>query len=256
MPTVKDALGTVQSILVLGGSSEIGLAIAARLGAARHATVVLAGRHPDRLSMAAKGLLAAGAGRVQTIGFDAASPRTHDPVVREAARLGGDLDVIVLAFGLLGDQGVDELGGDGAVSVATTNFVGAVSAGLAAARQLRRQGHGTLVVLSSVAGERVRKANFIYGSTKAGVDGFAQGLGDSLVGSGATVLIVRPGFVVGRMTAGMPRPPLATDPEAVAKATANALAARRDVVWVPRRLRLVLAVFRHLPRSMWRRIPV
>jgi hypothetical protein len=90
---------------------------------------------------------------------------------------------------------------------ATTNFVGGISAGLAAARQLRLQGHGTLVVLSSVAGERVRKANFIYGSTKAGLDGFALGLGDTLAGSGAGVMVVRPGFVAGRMTAGMPRAP-------------------------------------------------
>ena len=82
------------------------------------------------------------------------------------------------------------------------NFTGAVSASLAVAAQLRRQGHGRLVVLSSVAGERVRKANFVYGSSKAGLDGFAQGLGDSLVGTGARVLVVRPGFVHSAMTAG------------------------------------------------------
>jgi decaprenylphospho-beta-D-erythro-pentofuranosid-2-ulose 2-reductase len=253
---VKDALGNVQSVLVLGGTSEIGLAIAKRLAIARHATVVLAGRHPDRLRLAAPTLLAAGAGRVETIAFDATSAPTHEAVISDAVRLAGDLDVVVVAFGLLGDQVADELGGEGAVDVATTNFVGAVSVGLAAARQLRRQGHGTLVVLSSVAGQRVRRANFIYGSTKAGLDGFAQGLGDSLVGSGASVVVVRPGFVVGRMTAGMPKAPLATSPEAVAEATAHAIAAGRDVVWVPGILRLVVTVFRFLPRWVWRRLPM
>ena len=252
---MKDALGAVQSVLVLGGSSEIGVAIAARLAPARHATVVLAGRHPAALAAAAVTVRAAGAGRVETIAFDAAHPDEHDEVLLEAVRRAGDLDVIVLAFGLLGDQAVDELGGGGAVTVATTNFVGGVSAGLAAARQLRRQGHGTLVVLSSVAGERVRRANFIYGATKAGLDGFAQGLGDALVGSGAEVIIVRPGFVRGRMTAGMAPAPMSTTPAAVAEATAGALAAGRAVVWVPAQLRPVFAVLRHLPRSIWRRLP-
>jgi short-subunit dehydrogenase len=111
-------------------------------------------------------------------------------------------------------------------------------------------------VLSSVAGERVRKANFIYGSTKAALDGFAQGLADDLVGSGASVLIVRPGFVTGRMTAGMDPAPMATTPEAVAEATAKALASGKEIIWVPGILRVVFAVFRHLPRPLWRRLPV
>jgi decaprenylphospho-beta-D-erythro-pentofuranosid-2-ulose 2-reductase len=106
-----------------------------------------------------------------------------------------------------------------------------------------------------VAGERVRKANFIYGSSKAGLDGFAQGLGDSLAGTGASVLIVRPGFVHSKMTEGMDALPLATTPGAVAEATARALADGRDVVWVPGLLRWVYVVFRHLPRPLWRRVP-
>jgi decaprenylphospho-beta-D-erythro-pentofuranosid-2-ulose 2-reductase len=141
------------------------------------------------------------------------------------------------------------------VKVATTNYVGSVSAGLASARLLKHQGHGSIVALSSVAGERVRRANFIYGSSKAGMDGFFQGLGDSLAGTGVGVLIVRPGFVRTKMTAGMPEAPLATTPAAVAQATVKALQTGREVVWVPAQLRLVFAVFRHLPRPVWRRIP-
>jgi decaprenylphospho-beta-D-erythro-pentofuranosid-2-ulose 2-reductase len=254
---VKDAVGAVQSVLVLGGSSEIGVAVAVRLASPRAATVVLAGRSPSRLSDAASSVLAAGAGRVETLSFDACEPDDHDDVVAEAAKLaGGDLDVIVMAFGILGDQAVDEFSGDGAARLARTNYVGGVTAGLAAARQLRAQGHGTLVVLSSVAGERVRRANFIYGSSKAGLDGFAQGLGDALAGSGANVLIVRPGFVRTRMTEGLPAAPMSTTADAVADATVRALAVGRDVIWVPPLLRLVLAIFRHLPRVVWRRIPM
>lgn len=253
---MRDALGSVQSILVLGGTSEIGLAIAGRLAGPRRATVVLAGRHPAALERAAARLAPAGAGRVETVRFDAADPAGHDQVMERAAALAGtDIDVVVVAFGVLGDQAADEAGGDGAVEVATTNYVGAVSAGLAAARLLKGQGHGAIIALSSVAGERVRRANFIYGSSKAGMDGFFQGLSDSLAGTGVHVLIVRPGFVPTAMTAGREAAPMSTTADAVADATVRALQAGRPVVWVPAPLRLVFAVFRHLPRSIWRRIP-
>lgn len=253
---MKDALGTVQSILVLGGASEIGVAIARKLAAPRRATVILAGRDESALEKAAQAIRSAGAGRVEVTHFDAREASDHEEVIAKATDLaGGDLDVIVLAFGLLGDQDADEAGGEGALRVAMTNYVGAVTAGLAAARLMRTQGHGTIVFLSSVAGERVRRANFIYGSSKAGMDGFAQGLGDALAGSGASVLVVRPGFVRTKMTTGMHEAPLSTTAEAVAEATARAIAAGKETIWVPASLRLAFMVFRHLPRALWRRMP-
>lgn len=253
---MRDALGAVQSVVVLGGASELGVAIAAELAGPRHATVVLAGRRPAALEVAATVVRRAGAGRVDVVAFDAADTDGHEAALDAAwGAVGTDVDVVVVAFGLLGDQAVDEAGGDGALRVAMTNYVGAVSVCLAAARRLRAQGHGTVVVLSSVAGQRVRRANFIYGSTKAGLDGFAQGLGDSLRGSGASVLVVRPGFVTGRMTAGMDPAPLATTPAAVAAATAAGLAGGREVVWVPSTLRPLFGVLRLLPRPLWRRLP-
>jgi decaprenylphospho-beta-D-erythro-pentofuranosid-2-ulose 2-reductase len=130
-----------------------------------------------------------------------------------------------------------------------------MSIGLVVARRLKEQGHGTLVVLSSVAGERARRSNFIYGSSKAGIDAFAQGLGHALAGTGASVLIVRPGFVPTKMTAGMKPAPLATTPEAVAAATASALAQGKEIVWVPAGLRWLSSVFRHLPTGVVRRFP-
>jgi decaprenylphospho-beta-D-erythro-pentofuranosid-2-ulose 2-reductase len=253
---VKDALGAVQSVLVLGGASEIGVAIAANLAGPRHATVVLAARRPEQLRAEVAAVERGGAGRVETMAFDADDTDGHEAFVQKVVETVGDLDVVVLAFALLGDQEADAAGGEGAVRLARTNYVGAVSVSLAVARQLRRQGHGTLVVLSSVAGERVRKANYIYGSTKAGLDGFAQGLSDDLVGSGAGVLIVRPGFVKGRMTAGMDAAPMATTPDAVADAVAKAVAGGKEIIWVPGILRFVFSVFRHLPRPVWRRLPI
>jgi decaprenylphospho-beta-D-erythro-pentofuranosid-2-ulose 2-reductase len=251
---VKDALGAVQTVLVLGGASDIGIAVAARLAGARRATVALAGRHPDALCTAGDRVRSAGAGRVEIIEFDATDTASHEQFVAGLPESLGDIDVVIVAFGLLGEQAVDELGGDGAVNVATTNYVGAVSVCLPLARMMKSQGHGTLVFLSSVAGDRVRRANFIYGSSKAGLDGFAQGLGYSLAGSGAEVLIVRPGFVHTKMTAGMKPPPLSTTPEAVAEATVAALAAGKGVIYVPARLRPVMAVARHLPHQVWAKI--
>ncbi|MDQ2724704.1 MAG: SDR family NAD(P)-dependent oxidoreductase, partial [Actinomycetota bacterium] len=195
-------------------------------------------------------------GRVDTLAFDASDTASHEAFVAAVSERVGDIDVVVIAFGLLGDQEADAAGGDGAVRLLQANYVGAVSVALPVARLLRRQGHGTLVILSSVAGARVRKANYIYGSTKAALDGFAQGLGDSLAGSGAGVLIVRPGFVTGRMTEGMDPAPLATTPEAVADATVAALVAGKDRVYVPALMRYVSAGFRHLPRPLWRRLPM
>jgi decaprenylphospho-beta-D-erythro-pentofuranosid-2-ulose 2-reductase len=251
---VKDSLGMVQTILVLGGTSEIGLGIARQLVGPRHASVVLAGRDPAGLEAAAVELRDHGAGVVETVAFDALDFDSHDAVIDKAVGLIGDLDVVVMAFGRLGDQAIDEAGGPGGLQVVLTNYAGSVSVGLAVARRLRQQGHGTLVVLSSVAGERVRRTNFIYGSSKAGLDGFAQGLGDALAGSGARVLIVRPGFVIGRMTAGMAPKPLSTTTDAVATAVVRALHRGDEMVWVPGALRWVMVVARHLPRAVFRKL--
>jgi decaprenylphospho-beta-D-erythro-pentofuranosid-2-ulose 2-reductase len=163
---------------------------------------------------------------------------------------------VLLAFGVLGEQAEQEADPATAVHVARVNYVGAVSAGLHCATRLRRQGHGVLVVLSSVAGERARRANFVYGSTKAGLDAFAQGLGDALHGSGAKVLVVRPGFVRSKMTAGRKEAPMTVTPEDVADAIVDGIRLGRHTVWVPAKLRLVMTVVRHLPRPLFRRLPM
>jgi decaprenylphospho-beta-D-erythro-pentofuranosid-2-ulose 2-reductase len=113
-----------------------------------------------------------------------------------------------------------------------------------------------MVVLSSVAAERARKSNAIYGAAKAGLDALAQGLADSLAGTGVRMLVVRPGFVRTRMTAGLDAAPFATTAEAVADATVKALARRAHTVWVPPTMRYVFAVLRHVPRPIYRRLPL
>lgn len=250
---MTDAFASPQSVLVLGGGSEIGLAVVRRLVARRARTVVLAGREPERLKPAADELLGLGATTVDVVAFDALEVAGHDRFIDEVFDRHGDLDLVLLAFGVLGDQEEAERDTGAALEVVSTNFLGAVSVALPVARRLRAQGHGTLVVLSSVAGERARRANFVYGSSKAGLDAFAQGLGDSLVGTGARVMVVRPGFVHTKMTAGRPPAPLSTTPDAVADVVVRGLETGAEVVWAPPVLRFVMSGMRHLPRSLFRR---
>lgn len=251
---MKDAFGAPQSLLVLGGTSEIALATARRLIALRTRRVWLAGRPSPALDAAAAELRGRGA-EVRTVDFDALDSASHEAALGKVFAE-GDVDVVLMAFGILGDQARDEEEPLAAVRVAQTNYTGAVSAGLVCAGALQAQGHGSLVVLSSVAGERARRADFIYGSSKAGLDTFAQGLGDALQGTGVQVMIVRPGFVRTRMTAGRPEQPLATTPEAVAGAIVTGLRRRSEAVWVPGSLRVVMSALRHVPRPLFRRLPV
>ncbi|MET9799430.1 decaprenylphospho-beta-D-erythro-pentofuranosid-2-ulose 2-reductase [Streptomyces sp. NPDC006368] len=251
---MKDAFGIPQSLLVLGGTSEIALATARRLVARRTRTVHLAGRPSPALEAAAASLRDLGA-QAGTVPFDALDTAAHEETLGKLFAE-GDIDMVLLAFGVLGDQAHDEATPSAAVRVAQTNYTGAVSAGLTCGNALRAQGHGSLVVLSSVAAERARRANFVYGSSKAGLDAFAQGLGDALHGTGVHVMVVRPGFVRTRMTAGLPEAPLATTPEAVAHAIEQGLRRRTETVWVPGALRPVMSVLRHLPRPLFRRLPV
>jgi decaprenylphospho-beta-D-erythro-pentofuranosid-2-ulose 2-reductase len=238
-------------VLVLGGGSDIAQATVRGLVADRARTVILAGRHPEELKSFADELAPA---QVETVAFDGRDHASHTSILDDIWNRHGDIDVVLIAFGVLGDH--DQTGRDpaAAVEVLETNLVGAASAAIAAAGHLREQGHGTLVVLSSLAGERVRKSMFVYGASKAGLDGLCQGLADSLHGSGVHLMIVRPGFVHTKMTAGREPAPLATTADTVAAAIVDGLRRGAPIVWVPPVLRWAGVVFRHLPRSAWRKI--
>jgi len=252
---VIDALGQPQSVLLLGGTSELGLAIVDRLVARRTTTVVLAGRDGEALETAATRLRAAGPTTVATVGMDATDHGEHARVLDEAFAAAGDVDLVIMAVGVLGDQEADEVDPARTAAVVDATFTGPAALLTAAADRLRRAGHGRILVLSSIAAVRVRRANYVYGSAKAGLDGFAQGLADALVGTGVSLQIVRPGFVVGKMTAGRDPAPFATTPAAVADAVVAGLADGRPVIWVPPVLRAVAVAFALLPRPVWRRLP-
>lgn len=249
---MRDALGRIRSVAVFGGTSDIGHAVADVLVAEHGAReVVLVGRDAPRLREAAETLSRPGVAVEVVDGFDAADPDDHGALVRSVFA-DRDVDVTVLAFGVLGDQAAIEADPAAGLAVARVNYLGVVSVGLHAADRIERQGHGDLVVLSSVAGDRGRRDNYVYGSSKAGADAFAQGLGDRLHDTGGRVLVVRPGFVHSAMTADREPAPLATTPDAVAADVAAALRRRTEVVYSPRVLRWLMAVLRHLPRPVFR----
>lgn len=250
---MRDAVGRVQSVLLVGGSSEIGLAIVRGLPRTESAVVCLAG--PDRPNMerAADALRNEGVARVEIVDFDACASGGQAEVVATACA--DEPDVVIVATGYLGDQQVAERDPEAAARIVDINFRGLVPVLVGIAQRLRSQGHGTLVVMSTVAGERPRVANYTYGAAKAGLDAFTRGLAASLDGSGVRVVVVRPGFVRTRMTAHLKPAPFSTTPDKVAQAVATAIDRGSRIIWVPGILRWVMMVLRHLPESLFRRLP-
>ena len=249
-----NSLGQPQSVLLLGGTSDIGLAAVERWADGGPLRVVLAARPSSRRTEAVTRLRQRGV-EVVEVDFDAERTDQHRAALADCFA-DGDIDVALVVFGVLGDE--EQAWQDHAAATwhARVNYVGAVSAGVLLGDHMRRQGHGTIVALSSVAGERVRRSNFVYGSTKAGMDAFYLGLGDALRGEGVTVCVVRPGFVHTKMTQGRQPAPLAVTADQVGGAIVRAVAAHSELVWVPARLRPVMSGLRHVPRALFRKLPL
>lgn len=240
-------------IAVFGGRSEIGLAVATRL--APGATVALVAR-PGPMDQAVAACLDAGAAGVEVFTFDADDIASQPGVVDAIEARLGRIDVAVLAFGILGDQAAAERDSTLAAALLHTDFVAQASLLTVLAQRMRTRGSGTLVAFSSVAGQRVRRANYVYGSAKAGLDGFASGLADGLHGSGVHLIVARPGFVIGRMTAGMDPAPFSTTPDQVAEAVVRRIRSGRGVeLWIPWPLRPMFLIAGLVPRAVWRRLP-
>lgn len=240
-------------VLLLGGTSEIGLAILSALRLDPDAEVILAGRDPQRLEAAGKTL-----NRPVTVArYDAMETGSHQAFAQEMCA-GGAPDLVIAATGVLIQQERLERDVRLAATMIETNLTGHVTALLAFGEAMRRRGSGTIVVLSSVAAVRPRKFNSVYGATKVALDAFARGYADSLHGTGVRVLLVRPGFVIGRMTEGMKPAPLATTPAAVGVAVASALRKQgrggKSVVWVPAPLVGLATVMKLIPHPVWRKL--
>ena len=193
---------------------------------------------------------------VETVTFDAGTLDDVDKTVMRCFEAAAEaVDLVIVAVGELGRQEVDEVDPDRVARMMTVNLTWPAAALSVVADQLRRQGHGRIVVLSSVAGFRVRRSNFVYGAAKSGLDGFALGLSEALRGTGVSLHIVRPGFVRTKMTAGRSAAPFAVEAPRVASDIVRGLARGQAVIWSPGILRWVFSAFRLLPGALWRRLP-
>jgi decaprenylphospho-beta-D-erythro-pentofuranosid-2-ulose 2-reductase len=252
---VIDGLGAVQSVFLVGGTSEIGLAIV---------DSIFEKKRGQRLVVSVKSDL--DVERVKSDLVDRYNGVLIDVVVMNMLNSGSleattqstfatsQIDVVILAAGLLPDA--EESFNDAQVAVNSTkvNFLGPIEIGTEVIQQFRKQGHGRLVVISSVAGERPRKDNYVYGAAKAGLDAWANGLADSVHGLPIRVLVVRPGMVRTKMSAGLPEAPFTCNPDAVGKAVLKRLNKGPVLIWVPGKLRIVMSILRHLPRFVFRRL--
>jgi decaprenylphospho-beta-D-erythro-pentofuranosid-2-ulose 2-reductase len=252
---MNDAFGRPQSVVVLGGTSDIAREVLARLAGDRCRSVVLAGRDRSRLESAAVELRRS-VSHVETVLFDATETDNADKTVVRCFEAAGEaVDLVLVAVGELGHQEEDEADPERVAAMVTVNFTWPAAALSRAAAVLTQQGHGRIIVLSTVAGYRVRRSNYVYGSAKAGLDGFALGLGEALRGSGVALHIVRPGFVRTKMTVGRPAAPFAVGPDRVASDIVRGVERGQSVIWSPGMLRWVFSVLRLLPQAVWRRLP-
>lgn len=251
-----NAVGNPQTLLLLGGTSEIGLAIVEEYLRKAPARVILAALPGDpRREDAVAQAKAAGATQVDLIDFDALDTASHPAVIDQAWK-DGDVDIAIVAFGL--DADAEELwqNQSKAVRVVEVNYTAAVSVGVLVGEKMKAQGFGRIIAMSSVAGERVKRANFVYGSSKAGLDGFYLGLGEALRPFGPRVTVVRPGQVRTQFSAHVDEAPLTVNKEDVAKLAVAASDRGKEIVWAPGAFRFVMIVLRHLPRAVFRKLPI
>jgi decaprenylphospho-beta-D-erythro-pentofuranosid-2-ulose 2-reductase len=252
---MNDAFGHPQCVVVLGGTSDIARAVLGTLASDRCRSVVLAGRNGDSLEIAAHSARRAVA-HVETVRFDALTDHEPEKTVARCFEAASEpVDLVLLALGELGLQEQDEQDPARVARLMRVNLTWPAAALTSVAEKLRAQGHGRIVVLSSVAGYRIRRSNYIYGSTKAGLDAFALGLGEGLRDANVSVHVVRPGFVHSKMTAGRPAAPFAIRPERVAADIVRGLSRDQQIIWSPPALRWMFSGLRMLPQSLWRRLP-
>jgi decaprenylphospho-beta-D-erythro-pentofuranosid-2-ulose 2-reductase len=252
---MENAFGQPQNVVIFGGSSDIARAITKKLCAARAHTVILAGRNQTLLDAAALEAQEYGATKTDTVLFDAEDPSNAERTVSAAFdKVGDQVDLVIIAVGLLGNQFEMENDAQAAARMMTVNLTWPVAALAEIRRRLVLQGSGRILVMSSVAAIRVRRAMYLYSGAKAGLDRLCIGLAESLEGTGVTLQLLRPAVVRTKMTTGKPEPPFTTGPNEVAENVMRGLANADAVIWSPPILRYVFFAVRHLPASLWRRV--
>jgi decaprenylphospho-beta-D-erythro-pentofuranosid-2-ulose 2-reductase len=241
-------------IVILGATSAIAEATA-RIWASEGARLVLVGRDEDRLAAIATDLKIRGAAETAVVVLDCSKANAKAELDAMVKRLGG-LDILLLAYGVLGDQ--RQLEGDPAAvtDFIQTNFVSAAAWSLAASGILEKQRSGTLIVIGSVAGDRGRRSNFIYGACKGGLAHLIEGIAHKLGAFGARAVIIKPGFVDTPMTAAFDKGLLWAKPDAVAAIIARAVERGGPVIYAPAFWGLIMLIIRQLPTFVFNKLNI
>jgi decaprenylphospho-beta-D-erythro-pentofuranosid-2-ulose 2-reductase len=244
----------MKNILIVGGSSAIAVACA-REWAAAGARLFLAGRQPIRLASVAQDLSVRGATSVATHILDVNDYREHARMLEACRAELGTIDIVLIAHGTLADQALCERDVEAVLRELSTNAISTIALLTLVASAFEAQKHGSIVVISSVAGDRGRASNYVYGAAKAAVTTFCEGLRARLFKSNVRVLTVKPGFVDTPMTAGMALPgPLVATPEHVARDILQAVARGKDSLYTPWFWSVIMLVIRSLPRAIFKRV--
>ena len=240
--------------IIVGACSAIAEATA-RIWAARGGKLYLLGRNQDKLDVLAQDLTVRGAQQVVTKVFDACDYGSHDTLLATAAAELGSVDGIFVAHGTLPDQRACEADFVTARKEFETNGMSVISLVTQAANYFESQGSGTIAVITSVAGDRGRQSNYLYGSAKAAVSTFLEGVRNRLAAKGVHVITIKPGFVDTPMTDGMDKSgPLWAQPEDVAMSIVKAIDKERNVVYVPWFWQLIMLIIRHIPEFIFKKL--
>lgn len=243
----------MRKTFIFGATSAIAEATA-RLFAADNGSLFLVARDPDKLKVLADDLRIRGATLVKTAIADALDFDHHQTLVDEAFAALSGLDTVFIAHGTLPDQKFCEHSFDQVRREFETNAMGVLSLLTHAANRFEHQGFGTLCVLSSVAGDRGRQSNYVYGAAKGAVSVFLQGLRNRLSSKGVHVLTVKPGFVDTPMTAAFAKNRLWASPDRVAHGIYSAVAKKKDTVYLPWFWSPVMLTIRLLPEAIFKRL--
>jgi len=244
-----------QRILVFGANSAICHEVL-RLYAGEGASFFLVGRNKEKLAAVSDDLVARGAIVGGTASYDFNDWQQHEGCVQQGRECLGEFDIVIVAHGSFPDQSDCETSGAAVKACMDDNFVSAAIIVQACAQQLSLQGHGTLAVVSSVAGDRGRKSNYAYGAAKAGLDTLLQGLQGRFSGSAVKIVNIKPGMVISPMTVEMKHSVIWATPEAIAPAIHKAITRGSRVCYVPGYWRLIMLVIRWLPTSILARLPI
>ncbi|MBI3541034.1 MAG: SDR family oxidoreductase [Deltaproteobacteria bacterium] len=242
----------MKKVLIVGATSAIAQEVA-KLFAKDGDRIFLVARDMSKLEAVLNDLKVRGASYLDSITVDLDLLEQHDSIVQKAIQSLEGLDIVLVAHGVLGDQKAGEQDYQKAEAVLRTNFLSVVSLVTPLANYLEQQKSGCIAVISSVAGDRARQSNYLYGTAKGATSLFLQGLRNRLHPVGVTVTTIKPGFVDTPMTDHMKKSPLFERPEKVGLGIYKAILKKKDIVYLPWFWRVIMTIVRILPEPVFKR---